>query len=601
MRHENKTVELDEGKNLIFGKNTSGKSSIAKAIAYGLTGKLPFQCDDPRKSTKKYTKIDLTVEVEDDKSYLVRRSIPKGKKVKESIFIYDAEESSKVLYTDEKAEDFLKQLLGLSSDVFERIIYMKEEDVYDFLANPENGVITEIDRLIGLEKAPEIIRSIEELDDILNTLGREFYKSRHDIEKGIDVSFNVDKKAGTKKQITKKIEGIKRQLSDLKEIRRALEEKDKLADRLSQISDILDVKEPMKFESAVIEQKASTEKEKKNIEKKISDIKTEIKKIDEEIQKKNAKFEQKETIIRILKQQKETDDEKSICPTCAREMDPKLTREVISKLEKEMSILKQNTKKILVKFKEKDTEKKAFEKKDLELEAQIKRLEALKREIEEHLQIIQQADSMLSQFKDKDYPETIKGVNEAITQLENKKEELAQEKGKIEGAEKVTKERVKELEQKENDIKHQQRICDLIIDAISESTKKLRADFSADVRLKAEEIWNQYKAETWKIDWDENLVPIAKPIGGERELSAYKLSGSERFLILLAIRLAFLEQIEQFKLLIIDEPCQQLDDDNGQTFRDILTTMDKKAIAQSIVFTYNPTFLDGEWNKTIKL
>ncbi|MHA1877259.1 MAG: hypothetical protein ACTSUC_12520, partial [Promethearchaeota archaeon] len=113
--------------------------------------------------------------------------------------------------------------------------------------------------------------------------------------------------------------------------------------------------------------------------------------------------------------------------------------------------------------------------------------------------------------------------------------------------------------------------------------------------------WNQYKGEPWSIEWDKDFVPIAKPMSSDRPLFAFEMSGSEKFLILLAIRLAIQQSLDQFQLLIIDEPCQHLDETNGTIIRDILTSIDEKKISQSIVFTYNKDYLKGDWSNIIKL
>ena len=137
--------------------------------------------------------------------------------------------------------------------------------------------------------------------------------------------------------------------------------------------------------------------------------------------------------------------------------------------------------------------------------------------------------------------------------------------------------------------------------AAKETTEMQRETYTADVKSIAEGIWKQYKGVPWQIEWDKDFVPKAKPMSSERELFAYEMSGSEKFLIMLAIRLAIQQSLEKFQLLIIDEPCQHLDEINGRLFRDILTSVDETKIGQSIVFTYNRDFLEGKWANIINL
>jgi len=64
MGHESYSVDFKHGKNLIYGKNASGKSSLAKAIAFGLTGLLPkYKRCDPRRDHKIDTIVDIEINI----------------------------------------------------------------------------------------------------------------------------------------------------------------------------------------------------------------------------------------------------------------------------------------------------------------------------------------------------------------------------------------------------------------------------------------------------------------------------------------------------------------------------------------------------------
>jgi exonuclease SbcC len=224
MGHKKKKVDFSDGKNLIFGRNAAGKSSLAKAIAYGVTGVLPKNCD-PRRENNKITVVDLEVNFDLGEEYLIRRQIKKGKRIRESLFIYKPDEPSEALYTDTKAQEFLKGKLGISGEVFERVIYMKEEDVHEFLANPKNAVITEIDRFIGLEKAPQLLSSIDKLLDNLSGEKRAIGRQKRDLEKGLKVKMGVDLQAGKLKDINKKIAAVETEITKLEQIREFISKK----------------------------------------------------------------------------------------------------------------------------------------------------------------------------------------------------------------------------------------------------------------------------------------------------------------------------------------------------------------------------------------
>ena len=135
MAHENFEAEFKPGKNLVYGHNAAGKSSLAKAIAFNLTGFLPKKVD-PRRDNNRVCFVDLTIQGK-NKKYLVRRMINKEKSKKSTLFIYEADNQTDAVYTEDKAELFLQQIFGMNPDNFKRINYKKEEDVKEFLAKPE--------------------------------------------------------------------------------------------------------------------------------------------------------------------------------------------------------------------------------------------------------------------------------------------------------------------------------------------------------------------------------------------------------------------------------------------------------------------------------
>ena len=118
----------------IDGAAGAGKSSIAKAIAFGLTGILPKNSEH-RRNRKIETIVDLESVGPNNKKYLVRRQIPKGVRIKETLFIYKADQLSEAAFAGDEATSFLQQIFGMKKDLFERIIYMKEEDVHEFLSH----------------------------------------------------------------------------------------------------------------------------------------------------------------------------------------------------------------------------------------------------------------------------------------------------------------------------------------------------------------------------------------------------------------------------------------------------------------------------------
>ncbi|MEA2071707.1 MAG: AAA family ATPase [Asgard group archaeon] len=598
MTHPQKTINFKEGKNLIYGRNAAGKSSVAKAIAYNLTGIIPKN-SDPRGDINEKTVVDLTLTTTEGKDFLIRRIIDSGKRINQSLFIYDAEDLAQALYTSREAEAFLENLIGLSKEIFERVIYMKEEDVHEFLANPSDAVITEIDRLIGLKKATTIREKLENLQSDIKSEAYNWSRERKRIEKGLEVKMGVDKDFN-KKKAEKELENIKIRTGKAVKLIQLREEENTLEEKLDKLRKLAKTTETEKIEVELINQLVTLDEKEKSIKEKVNEIKEKLTTKKEKLSINKARKKLKIDILDIMITITE-EGTPSECPTCGREMDEKLAENIKKKLENEIKNIEKN----LININEAiDVLQNKIEKKDSEIseiKEKRKKLEDAKKLASTILQKYQKIKAEIAEYKKEGFPVKSKELEKMLDELDKQESEINQNIGKAEGAEKTSKEHVKHIKKLENYAKHKKKICSILEEAIDRTTETLRQDFTDKVKNTAEDIWSNYKEQKWEISWNEDFVPLAKPQTKDRDLQAYELSGSERFLILLAIRLAIQKTLESFKLLIIDEPCQHLDTENGRIFRDILTSIQKDEIQQSIILTYNSDFLDSDWSQVIKI
>ena len=595
MGHKEKELDLATGRNLVFGRNASGKSSLAKAIAFNFTGDLPKNVD-PRRLSKSEAIVSLNITANDGKKYLIRRQVNTAKKISNSLFIYDEKNTSEALYTGDRAEEFLKELAGLSSDIFERVIYMKEEDVYEFLSKPDSGVMREIDRLIGLEKAHQLSRDLEDITNEFKTTLRVIERDRKGTEDAVKRNLGVTQSKIDIKKAKKRIDEIPGETAELLELQDHYKDQEKILGELSEIKKSITAGDIKVIESKLIELQLNFEKQKSATEKIIKENNDSIEQLRLEQGTIEAKNDLKGKIIEDLEGSETTE-----CPTCGRTMDKKLITDVIKKLKTELKGLTEELNSQITKItalKDENNKKGIIV---ADLDGKISSMKSLKTSVGTYFADLSIAEEGIKQLQKKGYPKTLADIEKILDDLEKEERELNQAIGRAEGAEATTAAMVEKKLQEEEELKHKLKILELVEKAIGQTTEKLRDSYSAEVKNQAEAIWSAYKGEKWLIEWDDNFVPKAKPANAERELSAYEMSGSERFLILLAIRLAIQKSLEQFNLLIIDEPCQHLDEANGRAFRDILTSIAEDKIKQSIIFTYNEDFLEGDWAKIHKL
>lgn len=336
MGHENFSAEFKDGKNLVFGNNASGKTSLAKAIAYCLTGKMPLpKSCDPRRDKNKDTLVELVFTAPDKKNYLIRRQLNKGSRLRDDIFIYDEQNLTEALFTSSDAEDFLHKMIGLSSEIFERIIYMKEEDVHEFLAKPGGGVLEEIDRLIGLEKAHEIGDIIEDIKSKLSYAERILKDDIKITDGAIQKSLGVKKGSVNIKKAETRIDEIAITVNELLQMKGFLEENIRIGESFERI--LLEANESAikDIEKNLIKKQVNSKKEEEGIAKEITSNEKERDDIKEEMMSFNVKADLKKDILRDLKKDKDAGTI-SDCPTCGREIDPKTLTSILKKLKKEI-------------------------------------------------------------------------------------------------------------------------------------------------------------------------------------------------------------------------------------------------------------------------
>ncbi|MHA1973360.1 MAG: AAA family ATPase, partial [Candidatus Hodarchaeales archaeon] len=566
MGHEEFSREIKNGKNLIYGKNAAGKSSIAKAIAFGLTGILPKK-SDPRRNRKIDTIVDLEIVGPNNKKYLVRRQILKGVRIKETLFIYKADQLSEAAFAGDEATSFLQQIFGMKKDLFERIIYMKEEDVHEFLAKPDGSVLHELDRLIGLEKAHKLSREIIDLAKIVKDEHKHVKKDREEIATSVKRESGVKESKTDIKAANKRLGDIKTEAEELLELQGHLKEYNRIDTDLSELKRLVEVTDNSKLETKLMELMLTYKEGMEKLDSAVKSKKKELATLQDARGTLEAKSELKEKIIQDL-----SAADVSECPTCGREMGKKLVTEVVKKLNKEHKELASELKTKLTKISSLLTE---IEKKQQEA-ANTKRKREQKKEQKDQAEKLQREfEKVHTEVKhlSKKHQYNLEQIEHQLNELEKEEYQLIQTIGRAKGAKEITEKMVEQKLKAEEDLKHKLKILELIKKAIGETTIKLRESYTANVKNVAEDIWKQYKGESWTIEWDEsNFVPIANPPSSDRPLYAFEMSGSEKFLILLAIRLAIQQTLDQFQLLIIDEPCQHLDVTNGTIIRDIITS-----------------------------
>lgn len=162
---------------LIFGPQGSGKSSTLNAIEWGLFGKIAYFKSAEGKSDIELINsraIGLECKVTvilRNKTSTIEITRKKRASSKESDLSVKTDGGTKV-GTD--ADEFLFSELGLTLDDFYRSVYLHQESIRAIITDDPRNRDEAIDRLLGLEKARDIIGNIpmskvkKDLDELTN-------------------------------------------------------------------------------------------------------------------------------------------------------------------------------------------------------------------------------------------------------------------------------------------------------------------------------------------------------------------------------------------------------------------------------------------------
>lgn len=157
---KDKTITFDNGCNVIFGNNESGKTTIITFIRfmiYGGQGRV--------NPVKDYFPLDLTepsgemVISHNDTQYLIVRN---GAKKKGCYAVITNLDTGDVI-TGEKAENMISEIVNIGEDMFSSTIYVKDISESTFLAKSEI-----LKRLENLSSSGDELVNFEEIISLLN-------------------------------------------------------------------------------------------------------------------------------------------------------------------------------------------------------------------------------------------------------------------------------------------------------------------------------------------------------------------------------------------------------------------------------------------------
>ncbi len=166
--HRDTDIRFGDGTNVLVGTMGSGKSSILESITYALFGTLPgiqsrrIKLEDlitGRPKPLDRAEVEVSFVAPDGNEYTVKRVIERGR----GTTLSELRRASGEVIEGPSAgqvSEFIRRLLKLDYDLFERAIYSEQNRLDYFLTLPRGKRMEGIDELLGINKLEKARRSI---------------------------------------------------------------------------------------------------------------------------------------------------------------------------------------------------------------------------------------------------------------------------------------------------------------------------------------------------------------------------------------------------------------------------------------------------------
>ncbi len=611
---DEKTVEFKPGKNVLYGKNFSGKTSLVNAMFYALTGEVLAPKAKPADFVKASSRdsiveLDLTLGTQ---TYRARRR--PTRKQSHLLKLEGGSEVSEVA-SGSSVDSKVADLLEARAPELTQAIFMKEGEIPEYLASSTPMKRKEfVKSLIRLERLEEIAEAAKEWQSEVNARARELERAFAQTATNITV-LKAKPLIGDMDRLNKEMDTLNATREALLEQKASLKD---LADGNLKLSMVEERLEELNTERKSLEGKLGTEKgpyatadairsEMQSIATTPDELKTrqdaerELLRKRDEARGRSLPLQEALGSVQALKA-------KGIgeCPTCHQKITPQILDSIIAEKKRSLEAVERELAQAAAAaqqaLKDRQAVQDALDKKD-RLRRRIETLENLQQALADREKEIARLGKEVEELRRKvKGAEKIGQTDAQLAEAQSKLEEAMAKRDQVvadQAALKSAEERMHELENRENEVGRSKALSKLLREACEATVVELGSiPIKKIEQLATGSVLKLGVFDGWHVDLEKNmLLPVAEK--GDQEIQASTMAASEKMLTFLAIRFALAQSMVSSDFMVLDEPTEHLDSEHVEKIREFLKGASMPA--QIIVTSNEPALAEGNWANVITL
>ncbi len=611
---EQKAVEFKPGRNVLYGKNFSGKTSLVNAMFYALTGEVLAPKAKPADFVRAASKdavveLDLTIGGE---AYRVRR-----RPTRKQSHLLRLEGGSEVseLASGSSVDLKIAELLQARFPELTQAVFMKEGEIPEYLASSTPMKRKEfVKSLIRLERLEEIADAAKEWQSRVNARARELEKAFAQAATNLTV-LKAKPLIGELDRLNRELEALNAEKERLLQQKASLKG---LADDSLKLSMAEERLERLDAERKSLEGRLGTEKgpypsleairsEMESIAATQDELKAKLD-AERELSGKRDEARGRSLLLRDALASVQALKAKGIgeCPTCHQKITPQILDSIIAEKKRELESVEQELARAAQAAQQAQRERQAvqdgLEKKD-RLRRKIEALESLQQALAERQKEIERLEKEVQDLRQRvKGAEMVEETDARLAEIQSRLEEVMASRDRVvadQAALKAAEERLQELENQEAEVQRSKALSKLLREACEATVVELGSiPIKKIEQLATGSVLKLGIFEGWHVDLEKNmLLPVAEREG--HEIQASTMAASEKMLCFLAIRFALAQSMVSSDFMVLDEPTEHLDAEHVAKMREFLREV--PAPDQIIVTSNEPALVEGGWANVIAL